>query len=162
MLANENILIGGKTNSKDNYISPTLINEPSLDSEVMKGEIFGPILPLISYENEEKIEEILSKYNKPLAFYVFSNDKSFAKKMIAKYSFGGGTINDTTVHFVNNRLPFGGVGESGIGGYHGKQTFTTFSHSKGIVTRGNWLDLTIRYAPYANKLKKLRTLLRWT
>ncbi|MEE9408593.1 MAG: aldehyde dehydrogenase [Polaribacter sp.] len=162
MLENEQFLTGGKTNQEDNYISPTLINEPSLDSEVMKGEIFGPILPLISYENEGEIEKTLSKYDKPLAFYIFSNNKNFAKEMIAKHSFGGGTINDTTVHFVNHRLPFGGVGESGVGGYHGKKTFDTFSHSKGIVTRGNWLDLTIRYAPYTDKLKNLRTLLKWT
>ncbi len=162
MLENESFLIGGKTNKEDNFISPTLIDEPSLDSEIMKGEIFGPILPLISYESESEIDKIISKYDKPLAFYIFSEDKNVAKKMIAKYSFGGGTINDTTVHFVNHRLPFGGVGESGIGSYHGKLTFDTFSHSKGIVTRGNWLDLTIRYAPYTDKLKKLRALLKWT
>lgn len=162
MLADENFLTGGKINSEDNYISPTLIDEPSLESEVMKGEIFGPILPLISYNNENIIEEILAKYDKPLAFYIFSTKNKFAKKMIAKHSFGGGTINDTTVHFVNHRLAFGGVGESGIGGYHGKHTFETFSHKKGVVTRGNWLDLTIRYAPYTNKLKSLRRLLKLT
>ncbi|ARV06487.1 aldehyde dehydrogenase [Polaribacter sp. SA4-10] len=162
MLSNENFLIGGKTNSEDYYISPTLIDEPSIDSEVMKGEIFGPILPLISYESEEKIDKIISKYDKPLAFYIFSTKNNYAEKMIAKYSFGGGTINDTTVHFVNHRLAFGGVGESGIGGYHGKHTFDTFTHSKGVVKRGNWLDLPIRYAPYTNKLKNLRTLLKWT
>ena len=162
MLENENFLIGGKTNKEDHFISPTLIDEPSIDSEVMKGEIFGPILPLISYESLDEISEIILKYDKPLAFYVFSTDKKIARKMIQKYSFGGGTINDTTVHFVNHRLPFGGVGESGIGSYHGKQTFETFSHSKGVVRRGNWLDLTIRYAPYTDKLKKLRTLLKWS
>ncbi len=162
MLENENFLIGGKTNKEDHFISPTLIDEPSIDSEVMKGEIFGPILPLISYESLDEISEIILKYDKPLAFYVFSTDKKIARKMIQKYSFGGGTINDTTVHFVNHRLPFGGVGESGIGNYHGKQTFETFSHSKGVVRRGNWLDLTIRYAPYTHKLKKLRTLLKWS
>ena len=86
--------------------------------------------------------------------------KKIAKEMITKYSFGGGTINDTTVHFVNHRLPFGGVGESGIGSYHGKLTFDTFSHSKGVVTRYNWLDLTMRYAPYTGKLEKFRTLLK--
>ena len=161
MLKNEDFLIGGKTNKENHFISPTLIDEPSLDSEVMKGEIFGPILPLLSYKSEEEIDSIISKYDKPLAFYIFSTDKKIARKRIQKYSFGGGTINDTTVHFVNHRLPFGGVGESGIGSYHGKQTFETFSHSKGVVKRGNWLDLTIRYAPYTDKLKKLRTLLKW-
>ncbi|PQJ72049.1 aldehyde dehydrogenase [Polaribacter butkevichii] len=162
MLENESFLTGGTTNKEDLFIAPTLIDEPSLNSEVMKGEIFGPILPVISYESEEEIDKLISKYDKPLAFYIFSTDKKITKKMIAKYSFGGGTINDTTVHFVNHRLPFGGVGESGIGSYHGKLTFETFSHSKGVVTKGNWLDLTIRYAPYTDKLKKLQALLKWT
>ena len=161
MLENENILIGGKTNKDDCYIAPTLIDEPSLDSEVMKGEIFGPILPIISYETEEDIAAIIGKYDKPLAFYIFSNKNAFAKKLIHQYSFGGGTINDTTVHFANHRLPFGGVGESGIGGYHGKQTFDTFSHKKGIVSRGTWLDVPTRYAPYKGKLKQLKNLMKF-
>ena len=161
MLENENILIGGKTNKNDCYIAPTLIDEPSLDSEVMKGEIFGPILPIISYETEEDIATIIGKYDKPLAFYIFSNKNGFAKKLIQQYSFGGGTINDTTVHFANHRLPFGGVGESGIGGYHGKQTFDTFSHKKGIVSRGTWLDVPTRYAPYKGKLNQLKNLMKF-
>ena len=161
MLENEKILIGGKTNKDDCYISPTLIDEPSLDSEVMKGEIFGPILPIISYETEEDIATIIGKYDKPLAFYIFSNKSEFAKKLIQQYSFGGGTINDTTVHFANHRLPFGGVGESGIGGYHGKQTFDTFSHKKGIVSRGTWLDVPTRYAPYKGKLNQLKNLMKF-
>ena len=132
MLENENCVIGGETDRDECYISPTLIDEPSLDSEVMKGEIFGPIFPMISYETEQDIEKITSRYDKPLALYVFTNKSSFAKKIIKRYSFGGGTINDTTVHFANHRLPFGGVGESGIGGYHGKQTFDAFSHKKGV------------------------------
>ncbi len=81
--------------------------------------------------------------------------------MIARYSFGGGTINDTTVHFANHRLPFGGVGESGIGGYHGKRTFDTFTHHKGLVNRGTWFDVPTRYAPYTGKLKQLKTLLKF-
>jgi len=160
MLENEKFLIGGKTNRDDRYIAPTIINEPSLDSEVMKTEIFGPILPLISYKTEEEFDIVIAKYDKPLALYVFTTRKNFAKRIIAKYSFGGGTINDTTVHFANHRLPFGGVGESGIGGYHGKQTFETFTHNKGIVARGNWLDIPTRYAPYKGKLKQLKTLMK--
>ncbi|MDY0780748.1 aldehyde dehydrogenase [Tenacibaculum sp. IB213877] len=161
MLENEQILLGGETDREECYIAPTLIDEPSLDSEVMKGEIFGPISPVISYETEAEIDAIISNYEKPLALYVFTTKNDFAKKIIKKYSFGGGTINDTTVHFANDRLPFGGVGESGIGGYHGKQTFDTFSHSKGVVKRYNWLDITTRYAPYKGKLKMLRTLLKF-
>ncbi|WP_417799700.1 aldehyde dehydrogenase [Tenacibaculum sp.] len=160
MLENENCVIGGQTDRDNCYIAPTLIDEPSLDSEVMKGEIFGPIFPLISYENEVDIEKITAKYDKPLALYVFTNRNSFAKKMMQRFSFGGGTINDTTVHFANHRLPFGGVGESGIGSYHGKKTFDTFSHHKGVVSRGTWLDVPTRYAPYKGKLQQLKTLMK--
>lgn len=161
MLQNENIVIGGNTDTNELYISPTLIDEPSLDSEVMKGEIFGPILPVISYSNEEDINAIISKYNKPLSLYVFSNNKKFAKKIIKTYSFGGGAINDTVIHFANHRLPFGGVGHSGIGAYHGKRTFDTFSHKKSIVKKGNWIDLPLRYAPYKGKIKLIKFFLKY-
>lgn len=160
LLKDENCLIGGKIDSKDCYISPTLINEPSLNSEVMKDEIFGPIFPLISYQEEASLHTIISKYEKPLALYVFTKRNSFASEIVAKYSFGGGTINDTTVHFANHRLPFGGVGKSGIGSYHGKHSFNAFSHKKGVVNRKNWLDISVRYAPYKGKLKQLKMLLK--
>ena len=161
MLQNETIVIGGNTNASELYISPTLIDEPSLDSEVMKGEIFGPILPVLSYSTEDDINSIISKYNKPLSLYVFSTNKTFAKKMIATYSFGGGAINDTVIHFANHRLPFGGVGHSGIGAYHGKRTFDTFSHKKSVVKKGNWLDIPIRYAPYKGKTKLIKLFLKY-
>ena len=161
MLKNEKILVGGQTNRADNYIAPTLIDEPSLDSEVMKGEIFGPISPVISYQTEEDIHSVINNYEKPLALYVFTGKKPFANKMIAKYSFGGGTINDTTVHFANHNLPFGGVGESGVGAYHGKQTFDLFCHKKGVTKRYNWLDLPVRYAPYNGKLKILKIFMKY-
>jgi len=156
MLQNENIVIGGETNSNKLYIPPTIIDEPSLDSEVMKGEIFGPILPVISYQTEDDINAVITKYNKPLSLYIFSTNNTFSNKMITKYSFGGGAINDTIIHFANHRLPFGGVGNSGIGAYHGKNTFDTFSHKKAIVKKGNWLDLPLRYAPYKGKTKLIK------
>ncbi|MFV0248413.1 MAG: aldehyde dehydrogenase [Tenacibaculum sp.] len=161
MLENESCLTGGKIDRKDKYIQPSLIDEPKLTSRAMQEEIFGPILPLISYESETDIDLVISKYEKPLALYVFTKNKLFAKKIIHKYSFGGGTINDTTVHFANYRLPFGGVGESGLGSYHGKKSFETFSHHKGVVNRSTWLDIPTRYAPYNGKIKKLRLLLKW-
>lgn len=160
MLQGVNIAVGGDINEEDCYISPTIIDEPSLDSEVMKDEIFGPILPVLTYETEEDIDSILSKYDKPLSFYVFSNNKPFYKRMIQKYSFGGGAINDTIIHFSNHRLPFGGVGESGIGAYHGRAGFDTFTHKKGVVKKGNWLDIPLRYAPYKGKIKQLKTMLK--
>ena len=161
MLTNETIIIGGKTDSKDFYIAPTLIDEPKLDSIVMKEEIFGPILPILSYKNEADLSKIISGYEKPLSLYVFSNDNFFSKSIIQNYSFGGGCINDTIVYFSNKRLPFGGVGHSGIGAYHGKLSFDTFTHYKAVVKKANWLDIPLRYAPYNGKLKNLKKILKW-
>jgi aldehyde dehydrogenase (NAD+) len=159
-LKNETILLGGQTNKYENYIAPTLLDESKLDSLVMRDEIFGPILPIISYQDESEIEIIISRYEKPLSLYVFSNNIKWAKEIVKKYSFGGGCINDTIIHFSNNRLPFGGVGHSGIGAYHGKLSFTTFSHKKAIIKKATWLDLPLRYAPYGNKLKKIKKILK--
>ena len=161
MLANESILAGGISNSEDCYIAPTLIDEPSLDSLVMKDEIFGPILPIISYESDNDLDKIISNYEKPLSLYIFSDNKSFAEKIIQNYSFGGGCINDTVIHFANKKLPFGGVGHSGIGAYHGKLSYDIFSHQKGIVKKANWLDIPMRYAPYNGKLHSVKKLLKW-
>ena len=143
----------GISKAKNKYIlqldADIEIKKDTIEQLIKSYIINGPKIavgPKIDYLNKNKI----NKKNKYRAWkFVFQ-------------IFGGGNINDTTVHFVNHRLPFGGVGESGIGSYHGKQTFETFSPSKGVVKRGNWLDLTIRYAPYTDKLKKLRTLLKWS
>ncbi|HNP33149.1 MAG TPA: aldehyde dehydrogenase [Flavobacterium sp.] len=161
MLDNETIISGGKIDSKNYYIAPTLIDEPKLDSAVMKEEIFGPILPILSFKNEADLNVIISGYEKPLSLYVFSNNKSFAESIIRNYSFGGGCINDTVVYFSNKRLPFGGVGHSGIGAYHGRMSFDTFTHKKALVKKANWLDIPLRYAPYNGKLKILKKMLGW-
>ena len=160
-LQNETILFGGKTNQLENYIEPTLLDNSKLNSLVMKDEIFGPILPILSYQNNSDLEKIILHYEKPLSLYVFSENREYSKKIIQKYSFGGGCINDTVVHFSNNRLPFGGVGNSGIGAYHGKKSFDIFSHKKGIVNKATWLDLPLRYAPYKNKLHFIKKVLNW-
>ncbi|MDR7372125.1 aldehyde dehydrogenase [Flavobacterium aquidurense] len=161
MIEREKVIFGGETDANILYISPTLIEEPALDSPVMKEEIFGPILPILIYETEADIQNVISKYEKPLAFYVFSENHSFAKKLITNYSFGGGCINDTVIHFSNKRLPFGGVGHSGIGAYHGQLSFDIFCHHKAVVKKANWLDLPMRYAPYKDKLASLKRLLDW-
>lgn len=161
MIEREKVIFGGETDANKLFISPTLIEEPALDSPVMKEEIFGPILPILTYETEAEIHNVVSRYEKPLAFYIFSENQSFAKKLIKNYSFGGGCINDTVVHFSNKRLPFGGVGHSGIGAYHGQLSFDIFSHHKAIVKKGNWLDLPMRYAPYKDKLASVKRLLDW-
>ncbi len=161
MIEPEKVIFGGESNANEFYIAPTLVEEPGLESPVMQEEIFGPILPVLIYESESDIDKVISKYEKPLAFYIFSENDSFTKKMILKYSFGGGCINDTLIHFSNKRLPFGGVGHSGIGAYHGKLSFDIFSHHKAVVKKANWLDLPMRYAPYKDKLKSIKRLLDW-
>ena len=161
MLKGEKVLFGGKFTDNDRYMAPTLVDEPERDSAIMEGEIFGPVLPLISYTDESELHPIISKYPNPLAFYVFSSSKKFQKRLMDRYSFGGGAINDTVVHISNKDLPFGGVGQSGIGGYHGKHTFDLFSHHKSIAKRGTWLDVPLRYAPYTisiGLMKKIKHL----
>jgi len=160
-LSGEKILSGGNTDPGDLYIAPTLLDNPDKDSHVMKHEIFGPILPVVTYNSEQEIHDYINSYEKPLAFYIFSKHAKFIKRLITLHSFGGGTVNDTIVHFANHRLPFGGVGHSGIGAYHGKHSFDTFSFSKGITKRYNWLDLPVRYAPYRDKMKALKFFMRW-
>lgn len=153
MLEGEEILFGGKSNDTDNYISPTIVNEPKLNSKLMAGEIFGPILPIISYKTDEDIHKYIMNYGKPLATYVFSTNKKFQKKIIDTYSFGGGAINDTVIQITNKKLPFGGVGQSGIGAYHGKISFDIFSHQKAIIKKANWFDAPLRYPPYTMPMK---------
>ena len=160
-LTNETIVIGGQTNPGDNYLAPTVLDESNLNSEVMKDEIFGPILPVISYTTFEDLKTTLNNYAKPLALYAFTNNNAFKTRILKEFSFGGGVINDTIIQFTNHKLPFGGVGESGIGAYHGKYSFQTFSHQKSIVKKGNWLDLPFRYAPYTAKLKTIKKLLKF-
>jgi len=152
----EKVVVGGEMDPEDNYISPTVILNPSLNSKIMQDEIFGPLLPVLVYQSEKDIDLILKKFPSPLSVYIFSSRKRFAEKLIQKYSFGGGTINDTLVHFINDKLPFGGVGNSGLGAYHGKHSFDTFSHKKSITKRATWLDISLRYAPYKNKIKWLK------
>jgi len=161
LLDGQTVLHGGQTNATDCYIAPTLIDEPTLDSALMQGEIFGPLLPILSYENDEELQTIIGRYEKPLSLYVFSTRKDFIKKVLQDFSFGGGTVNDTVIHFSNERLPFGGVGHSGIGAYHGKFGFETFSHRKSVVKKANWLDIRIRYAPYGDKINLIKKIMRW-
>ena len=161
ILKGEIILYGGETNSDDNYFAPTLVDSPSVNSKLMQKEIFGPILPILSFKDINDIDKIIKPLEKPLALYVFSTNKNFYNSLIAQYSFGGGAINDTMIQFGNSRLPFGGVGESGIGAYHGKYSYETFTHKKSISIKSNWLDIPIRYAPYDGKLNLLKKVFRW-
>ena len=159
MLVGESIIHGGKVDEKELYFEPTLISQPDLKSEIMKDEIFGPLLPILSYENEEELKPIINRYEKPLGFYVFSKRNSFIKKIHSEYSFGGGVSNDTVIQFSNDKLPFGGIGHSGTGAYHGKYGFDTFTHYKPFVKKALWLDLPLRYAPYPKSFDLLKKIL---
>jgi len=161
MLQDCHIAYGGIINEKENYISPTILDHVTLDSNIMQEEIFGPILPILTFKTEDDIDKIISSFEKPLAFYVFSNNKNFANKMIDSFSFGGGVINDTLIHFGNPKLPFGGVGSSGMGAYHGKHGFDTFSHKKSVIKRGNSIDPPVRYAPYKGKFGLLKKMFKY-
>lgn len=161
MIDGEQLLHGGTYDASNLFLEPTLINEPNSDSKVMEGEIFGPILPIISYQNTTNIEGWIDRYPKPLGAYVFSSDSSFEQWFIQRFSYGGGVINDSIVQFLNERLPFGGVGNSGIGNYHGKHTFDTFSHLKSVVHRGTWLDIKVKYPPYDGKFNLAKRFLNW-
>jgi len=152
-LTSNKIIYGGEFDSKTLVFNPTLVDEPHLTDPIMQREIFGPILPIISYQTKEKLYQIIKHNPNPLALYVFSQDQSFNNEIIQNISFGGGGINTGLMHLTNPRLPFGGVMESGQGNYHGKYSFDTFSHKKSIVKMANWIDVFIKYPPYT-KLKR--------
>ena len=161
LIEENEVIYGGEYDSKLKFIYPTIVNNPSLDSNIMREEIFGPILPILTYENIKEIDEIINKNPNPLSLYLFSNDNDLTENIINRYSFGGGAINDTIVHLANSKLPFGGIGNSGTGSYHGKSSFDLFSHKKSIVKKGNWYDNNLRYAPYKNKLNLLKRLMKY-
>ncbi|MBN2504384.1 MAG: aldehyde dehydrogenase [Bacilli bacterium] len=151
LLEGQKIVYGG--NTMDNRLSPTLLTDVSWEDPVMQEEIFGPILPIIAYDELDEVLEKITSRDKPLAFYLFTKNKKFEKHVLASVSFGGATINDTLMHFASHNLGFGGVGASGIGKYHGKASFDTFSNHRSIVRRSDWIDLPFRYHPYDEKKK---------
>ena len=160
LLHDGHIIFGGENNQK-NKISPTLIDKVSLESSLMQEEIFGPILPIFTYKRLEEIVAIVKKNPTPLSLYLFTNDKAIEKMIMDNINFGGGCINDTISHVAALNLPFGGIGTSGIGAYHGKAGFDTFSHYKSILKKKNWLDINLRYQPYNDKkLKKVKRFLK--
>ena len=159
MIDREKVVFGGETNREKRYISPTVLDHVTWDDAVMQEEIFGPILPILTYKNLETAMQTVVEGEKPLSAYLFSNDAKEQELFTEKLSFGGGCINDTLMHLSNDRLPFGGVGNSGIGHYHGKFGFEAFSHQKAILKKSNYLEPELKYPPYSdaklNILKKL-------
>ena len=152
LINTEKIVHGGKTNPQTQQIEPTVLDNVTWDDAVMQEEIFGPIMPILTYENLDQVIADLQKKQKPLALYFFSQNKKNIKAVTEKVSYGGGCINDTIIHLATSEMGFGGVGESGMGSYHGKTGFDAFSHTKSIVDKKTWMDLPMRYQPYDRKI----------
>ena len=157
----QKVVFGGKADPQTLRIQPTIMDHVSPDDAVMQQEIFGPLLPVLPYDNIEDALSFIKSREHPLALYLFSSDKALQRRILQNVPFGGGCINDTIIHLATSRMGFGGVGSSGMGSYHGKKSFDTFSHQKSIVKKSTLIDLPIRYAPYSPlKDKLLRIFLR--
>lgn len=146
------VVLGGECNEKTLQIAPTVMDHVTWEDAVMQEEIFGPLMPILTYESLEEVYELLSEKPKPLALYFFSQDKRRIKEVTERCSYGGGCINDVVIHLATSEMGFGGVGESGMGSYHGKAGFEAFSHTKSIVDKKTWIDLPMRYQPYQRGL----------
>lgn len=146
------VIIGGETDCGSNRIAPTVMDNVTENDAVMGEEIFGPIMPILTFDDFDKTVDDLKDKDKPLALYLFSSDKKRIKRITAELSYGGGCINDVVVHLSTSEMGFGGVGQSGMGSYHGKNGFDAFSHYKSIMDKKTWLDLPMRYQPYKNKM----------
>ena len=146
------VVVGGQVNRETLQIAPTVMKDVTWEDAVMKEEIFGPIMPILTYERFEDLYEMLADKAKPLAFYLFTEDGKLAQEATRRFAFGGGCINDVVIHLATSEMGFGGVGESGMGAYHGKIGFDAFSHLKSIVDKKTWMDLPMRYQPYTNQL----------
>ncbi|MBD2665537.1 aldehyde dehydrogenase [Richelia sinica FACHB-800] len=159
LLSSGKIILGGETKSEELYIAPTLIDDISVNAPIMEEEIFGPILPIIEYTNIQEAIDFINSRPKPLALYLFSQNQNLQQYILNTTSSGGVCINDTVMHCAVSSLPFGGIGDSGIGSYHGKHSFDTFSHYKSVLKNTFSLDLNWRYAPYKGKLSFLRKII---
>ena len=161
LINEDKIVYGGKRDSSSLQIEPTLLDNVSWEDSVMGEEIFGPILPVLTFDNDEEIYKLLQNKQKPLAFYLFSQNKKQIKEFTSRFSFGGGCINDCVIHLATSSMGFGGVGESGMGAYHGKVGFDTFSHKKSMVNRKTFMDVPLRNQPFTGlKYKLLKIFLR--
>lgn len=162
LIPSEKIFYGGITNPDERYISPTILTDITFEDEVMQEEIFGPILPVIRYAQLDDAIEDVQKLPKPLSCYIFTSKSDLKKKLLRELSFGGGAINDAVMHISNPHLPFGGIGKSGMGSYHGKAGFDCFSHFKSILDKPTWLELPLKYSPYSeSKFQWIKRLFKW-
>ena len=156
----DKIVFGGDIDFEKRYISPTILKDVTTDDKVMSEELFGPILPVLKYKNMEDLKYFISINKNPLAFYVFSEDENFSEDVINRFSFGGGCVNDTISHVASKYLPFGGIGASGMGNYHGKASFDTFTHTKAIVKKNTKLDINLVFPPYKNKINLIKKIMK--
>lgn len=159
-LPGSQIICGGISTPETRYFSPTLVEGMNPDHPVLKEEIFGPVLPVIEYQELEEAIRFITARSRPLALYIFSNSKAKRKEIIQRTQSGAVCINETVVYFINPYLPFGGVGKSGMGRYHGRYSFETFSYRRSFMYKSNLIDLPVRYPPYRNKLNIIRYFIR--
>ena len=160
LIDQEKVFFGGKTDAAKRYIEPTIMHDVTWNDKVMQEEIFGPILPVLTFKNFNEALLQIAAYEKPLSAYLFSDNSEEKEEFTSKISFGGGCINDVVMHLSNDYLPFGGVGNSGIGNYHGKYGFDAFSHQKAVLDRATWGEPDLKYPPYTdNKLNWIKKLL---
>lgn len=161
LITEQTILVGGEFDDQNRKIEPTVLDNIDFTNKIMEDEIFGPILPVLGYKDITEAYDYINRNPAPLAFYLFTNNLGTEKQALATCNFGGGCINDAVVHVASDSLPFGGVGESGMGSYHGKASFDTFTHYRSVLRKSNWFDPTFRYAPYTSlKEKIIRMFLR--
>jgi aldehyde dehydrogenase (NAD+) len=154
------IIYGGQTNREKLFIEPTLLTNVSLNTALMQEEIFGPLLPILTFSSAKEAKAIIAQNPNPLAFYVFTSSRQKEKEWMGGVAFGGGCINNASWHLTNHHLPFGGRGFSGTGAYHGKYSFDTFSHTKSILKTPTWFDPAVKYPPFKGKLKLFKWLIR--
>lgn len=161
LLQGQNAVIGGEYDDARRFIAPTLLDDVAPDSPIMQQEIFGPILPMLEFDNINEVTAFINARPKPLALYLFSQSAANERAVLDSCSFGGGCINDTIIHLASPHLPFGGVGQSGMGSYHGKKSFDAFTHERSIVKKSARIDLPMRYMPYtAAKLKIIKLFMK--
>ena len=155
LMEGETAALGGVADPQRRFIPPTVLDEVGWDAPVMQEEIFGPILPVLTYTDLEEAMDAIARRPKPLALYLFTRSAAVERRVLGRLSFGGGCVNDTIIHLATSRMGFGGVGNSGMGSYHGKRSFMTFSHEKSIVKKSTLLDLPMRYHPYTKTQERL-------
>ncbi|MBC5993234.1 aldehyde dehydrogenase [Pontibacter cellulosilyticus] len=156
----EHVVLGGQTDEQDKYIAPTILDRITFDDPVMQEEIFGPVLPILTFEKLTEVPQLVGLHPYPLALYLFTSSKENEKYILNNIRFGAGCINDTVIHLSNPSIPFGGIGTSGFGSYHGKYSFDTFTHAKGILKTTTVVDVPLRYPPYGDKGKYVKMVMK--